>query len=508
MKTLGLTVAASNLPFWFSRCNITKRPNILFLFSDDHALAAISAYGSKINQTPNIDRIATEGTIFHHNTCCNSICAPSRAAILTGKHSHANGKKTNLDTFDPGQQTFPKLMQKAGYQTALIGKLHMKENPQGFDYWEVLRGQGHYYNPDFLSENGEERVVGYCTDIITDKALDWLKKNSDNSKPYMLMCQYKSPHRTWAPGPKYLTMYDDTTIPEPESLFDDYSNRSEFLKDNEMQISKHLMYEYDLKIAGSQEVDALGRKFQSPELRRMTEEQREKWDTVYNPKNEAFLKNKPKGKDLVRWKYQRYIKDYLRCVASVDENIGRLLDYLDETGQAKNTLVIYSSDQGFYLGEHGWYDKRWMFEQSLAMPLVARWPEKITPGGKIDKLTQNIDFASTFLDVANIDIPKDMQGVSLLPLFKGKIPETWRKSIYYHYYEEGEHNVPAHEGIRTETHKLINYYTRDTWELYDLIKDPDEMKNVYNDPQYANIAKKLEVELKKLKIRYNVNEGQ
>jgi arylsulfatase A-like enzyme len=505
LKTIGVTAVASSLPIWLNSCGQkNKRPNILFLFSDDHALASISAYGSKINKTPNIDRIANEGTIFQHNTCCNSICAPSRAAILTGKHSHANGKMTNLDTFDHSQQTFPQIMQKDGYTTALIGKLHMKGKPRGFDYWEILRGQGHYYNPEFLSENGEKRSEGYCPEIITNKALDWLDKNRSNDKPFMLMCQYKSPHRTWAPGPDYLTMYDDVTIPEPETLFDDYSNRSEFLKDNEMEIGRHLMYEYDLKITGSKEVDALGRAFQNPELGRMTPEQRKKWDAAYNPKNEKFLNNKPEGKDLVRWKYQRYIKDYLRCIAAVDDNIGRLLNYLEKTGQAENTLVMYSSDQGFYLGEHGWYDKRWMYEESLAMPLVARWPKKIKPGGQIEKLTQNIDFAPTFLDAAGIDVPDDMQGESLLPLLEGKIPNNWRNSIYYHYYEEGEHNVPAHEGVRTETDKLINFYNKKTWEMYDLVNDPNEMKNIYDDPKYIDLRNQLHTELNKLKKQYKV----
>lgn len=505
MRTIGLGAAALTMPAWLTACATkTKRPNILFIFSDDHALRAISAYGSKINKTPNIDRIANEGAIFKHNTCCNSICAPSRAAILTGKHSHANGKMTNLDVFDANQQSFPKLLQNAGYKTALIGKWHLKVNPVGFDYWDILPGQGHYYNPDFISEEGTRRVEGYNTDLITDLALDWLKNEEKIDQPFMLMCQYKAPHRTWAPGPDHLTMYDDVTIPEPPTLFDDYSNRSEFLKENEMSIAGHLMYDYDLKIAGSDEPDLLGRKFKNPELSRMTEEQREKWDAAYDLKNEEFLKNKPEGKDLVRWKYQRYIKDYLRSVASVDDNIGRLLNYLEKTGQAENTLVIYSSDQGFYLGDHGWYDKRWMYEESLAMPLVARWPGVINPGTKIEELTQNIDFAPTFLDAAGTKIPDDMHGVSLISLLKSQSPNEWRKSIYYHYYEEGEHNVPPHEGVRTEKYKLINFYSKNSWELFDLEKNPQEMKSVYNEPDYAKIRKELHAELEKLKKQYAV----
>lgn len=482
----------------------TTRPNIIFIFSDDHAPQSISAYGSKINKTPNIDRIANEGAIFLHATNCNSICAPSRAAILTGKHSHANGKMTNIDVFDGSQQTFPKLLQEAGYTTALIGKWHLKSDPTGFDYYDILPGQGSYYNPDFISAEGTRRVEGYNTDIITDLSLEWMRNQNESGQPFMLMCQYKAPHRVWAPGPDHLTMYDDVDIPEPPTLFDDYSNRSEFLKENEMMIAKHLMYEYDLKIAGSKEKDALGRSFANPELKRMTEEQRAKWDAAYEPKNEAFLKANLTGDDLTRWKYQRYIKDYLRSVASVDDNIGRLLDYLEEAGLAENTLVIYSSDQGFYLGEHGWYDKRWMYEESLSMPFVARWPKVIQSGTQVEKLIQNIDFGPTFLDVVGIDVPEDMQGQSLMPLFKGKTPENWRESIYYHYYEEGEHNVPKHEGVRTEKYKLIHFYGRNVWEMYDLEKDPQEMVSVYDDPDYTEEQEMLKNELARLRQVYGV----
>jgi arylsulfatase A-like enzyme len=502
LKSAALGVGAVCLSYVPACSRVKKKPNILFLFSDDHAVQAISAYGSKINTTPHIDRIAGDGTILKRNTCCNSICAPSRAAILTGKHSHANGKRTNLDTFDPEQQSFPKLLQGAGYQTALIGKWHLKAEPSGFDYWDILPGQGHYYNPDFISAAGKRQVEGYNSDIITDLALEWLKENSSSTEPFMLMCQYKAPHRTWAPGPDHLTMYDDEDIPEPETLFDDYANRSDFLKDNEMSISGHLMDEYDLKLAGSKEEDVLGRAFKNPEFARMTPEQRQKWDAAYEPKNAEFRKNPPTGKDRVRWNYQRYIKDYLRCIASVDDNIGRLLDYLDDSGLADNSLVIYSSDQGFYLGEHGWYDKRWMYEESLAMPFVARWPGRIPAGTSISKLTQNIDFAPTFLDAAGVQTPADMHGASLLPLLSGEEPD-WRKSIYYHYYEEGEHNVPAHEGVRGERFKLIHFYTRNTWEFYDLENDPQELVNQYKNPEYAKQVKQLYAELLRLKKLYN-----
>jgi N-acetylglucosamine-6-sulfatase len=479
------------------------QPNIVFLFSDDHAFQAISVYGSKINKTPNIDRLAKEGAVFERCFCCNSICAPSRAAILTGKHSHANGLMTNGNTFDGDQQTFPKLLQKAGYQTALIGKWHLRSEPQGFDYWEILPGQGSYYNPDFKTAEGTKRYVGYATDITTDLSLKWLKQQ-DNSKPFLLMCQHKAPHRTWAPGPEHLTMYDDVNIPEPENLFDDYSNRSELLKANEMSIAGHLMYDYDLKIADFEEKDDLGRAYKNPERRRMTEEQRKKWDQAYGPKNEKFLKDKPVGKELVRWKYQRYIKDYLRCVASIDDNIGRILDYLNKEGLADNTIVVYSSDQGFYLGEHGWYDKRWMYEESFRMPLLVKWPGVTKAGCRVEALAQNIDFGPTFLDAAGIEVPDEMQGVSLQSVMKGKTPKDWRKSLYYHYYEEGEHNVPRHDGVRTSRYKLIHFYDNNEWELFDLEKDPHEMQSVFKDPAYSAIVTEMQAEYTKLRKQYGV----
>lgn len=479
-------------------------PNILFIFSDDHATQAISAYGSRINQTPNIDRIGEEGAIFVHSFNGNSICAPSRATVLTGKHSHANGKRTNLDTFDGSQQTFPKLLQRAGYTTALIGKWHLKSAPTGFDYYDILRGQGAYYNPDFVSAEGERRIEGYNTDIVTDLALDWLKSQEGTHQPFLLMCQYKAPHRVWAPSLDHLELYADEAIPEPATLFDDYEGRSEFVKDNEMMIARHLMDEYDLKLAGSQGEDALGRKFPNPEFKRMTPEQRAAWDAAYEPRNQAFYEANLTGDELTRWKYQRYIKDYLRCVASVDDNIGRLLDYLEQAGLADNTLVIYSSDQGFYLGEHGWYDKRWMYEESFQSPLLMRWPREIPAGTRVNALVQNIDYAPSMLAAAGISPPADMHGKSVLPLLSGQSAPDWRESLYYHYYEEGEHNVPAHEGVRTDRFKLIHFYHHDTWEFYDLQERPLEMINRYEDPDYQEEVFRLKQELTKLREVYQV----
>ncbi|MGE3803171.1 MAG: sulfatase [Gemmataceae bacterium] len=475
-----------------ARAADAKQPNILFIFTDDHASHAISAYGSKINKTPNLDRLATEGMLFKNCFCTNSICAPSRAVILTGKHSHVNGVIDNRGStvFDGSQQTFPKLLQKAGYQTAMIGKWHLKSDPTGFDFWSVLPGQGTYYNPSFKTSSGNKKHVGYTTDIITDLAVDWLDKR-DQSKPFLLMYQHKAPHREWCPGPKHLNMYDDVTIPEPPTLFDDYAGRTSAAKKQEMTIAQH-MNARDLKLTPP------------PNL---TPEQLKVWNAAYGPKNEAFKKANLQGKDLVRWKYQRYIKDYLRCIASVDDNVGRMLDYLKEKGLDKNTIVAYSSDQGFYLGDHGWFDKRWMYEESLRMPLMVRWPGVVKPGSVNTDLVQNLDFAPTFLDAAGVKVPADMQGASLVPLLEGMTPADWRKSIYYHYYEfPAVHSVQRHYGVRTDRYKLIHYYLINEWELFDLEKDPDELKSVYADPKYADQVKTLKAELDRLRKLYKVDE--
>lgn len=467
------------------------KPNILFIFTDDHAYQAISAYGSKINQTPNIDRLAKEGMMFRHCLVTNSICGPSRASILTGQYSHLSGFYRNGDRFDGRQQTFPKLLQKAGYQTALIGKWHLESDPTGFDYWQILIGQGPYYNPPMIENGNRVKYTGYTTEIITDIALDWLKNKRDANKPFMLMYQHKAPHRNWQPGPKYLTMYDDVTIQEPETLFDNYSGRGTAAKTQDMTIEK-TMNESDLKLKPPNN---------------LTEEQRRAWDAAYGPKNEEFRKANLQGKGLVRWKYQRYIKDYLRCVAAVDDNIGRVLAYLDETCLADNTVVIYSSDQGFYLGEHGWFDKRWMYEESLHTPLMVRWPGVVKPGSSNSDMVSNLDFAETVLDIAGVAIPSDMQGRSLRPLLTGKTPGDWRKTFYYHYYEfPGPHSVARHYGVRTDRFKLIYFYNLKEWELYDLEKDPRELESLYASPAYATVVSDLKSELERLRERFQVPE--
>jgi len=480
------------------------RPNILFVLTDDHATRAVGAYGSGLNRTPQIDRLAAEGVVFERAYCGNSICAPSRASFLTGLHSHAHGKRTNLDHVDASQPTFVSSLRAAGYATALIGKWHLKCEPQGFDHWQMLPSQGSYYNPDVVTEEGTSRHRGYVTDITTDLALAWLRSREGEDAPFLLLCHHKAPHRTWSPGPDHLTDFDDRSMPEPASLFDDYANRNRQLPKNEMTIAGHLMDDYDLKLAGSKRPDALGRRFVNPELARMTQEQRARWDAAYGPKNEKYRAQVLDCEDDVRWKYQRYVKDYLRCVASVDDGVGRLLDYLDESGLAANTIVIYASDQGFFLGEHGMYDKRWMYEESFRLPLLMRWPGVATPGARVSALVQNIDLAPTLLEAAGVEVPARLHGESVVPLLGGEVPAGWRGSLYYHYYEVGEHAVPRHEGVRTERYKLIHYYDTDEWELFDLREDPQELHSRHGDPAYADRRKTLQSELSALKTRYAV----
>ncbi|MEP3479422.1 MAG: sulfatase [Fuerstiella sp.] len=488
------------------------RPNILFLFSDDHAIKAISAYGgplAEIAPTPSIDRIANEGAIFKNSFCANSICGPSRACILTGKHSHVNGFMRNGNSFDASQWTVAKELQKGGYSTAVIGKWHLKSDPVGFDHWEVLPGQGSYFNPVFSQMDGsQKKFEGYATDLTTEKAVNWLDKR-DTSKPFFLMCQHKAPHRTFAPALRHLGSFDDVEIPEPETLFDDYKNRSKTLADNEMEIDRHMDWAYDVKIRRDERGDVKLPKpdrYGSPEYNRMTEDQKKVWDAHFSPANQKFLADFKAGrlseKEVVQWKYRRYMRNYLSTVKSVDESIGRMLKYLDDNDLAKNTIVIYSSDQGFFLGEHGWYDKRWMFEESFRMPFVVRWPSVIKPGSKPKQLIQNIDYAPTFLDIAHLETPAEVQGRSLMPLLKGEAND-WRKSLYYAYYELGEHAVPQHFGVRTENHKLFYIPETQEWNLFDLQNDPHEMNSVHDDASYKEVRADLQQELAKLRTKFH-----
>ncbi len=474
--------------------------------TDDHASAAVSAYHSKINQTPRLDQLAEQGTLFENAFCTNGICAPSRAVFLTGTHSHINGVEDNGDVFDGSQATFPSLLQQAGYQTALFGKWHLKTDPTGFDHWEVLPGQGHYYSPEFVTKEGKHVVRGYCTDVTTDKALNWLTEQRDQSRPFLLMVQHKAPHRSWMPGTDHLMLYEDVQIPEPETLFDDYSTRSDAARNQEMSIANDMWMSYDLKVPPTDPEASLDGpdRWANGLLERMTPKERVQWEAAFNPRNDEFIKKNLHGKDLVRWKYQRYIKNYLRCIASVDDNVGRLLDSIDAAGLSDNTVVVYVSDQGFYLGEHGWYDKRFMYEPSLRLPMIIRWPGQAVAGQRRQELVQNLDMAQTLLDAAGVASPSRMQGRSLTPLLRGEAPEDWRSSIYYEYSEKGIHNVEPHYGVRTDQYKLIYFPELDAWELYDLHKDPNEVHNRANDEAYAAIQKNLREELQRLRVHYQV----
>jgi N-acetylglucosamine-6-sulfatase len=487
-----------------------KQPNILFLFSDDHALRSISAYGgdlAKVAPTPSIDRLAATGAIFENSFCGNSICGPSRATIMTGKHSHKNGFLRNSGRgLDQSQWTLSKALNGAGYNTAVIGKWHLVSNPVGFDYWEILPGQGNYYNPVFLQMDGSKKqFTGYCTDITTEKAIKWLD-GRDKDKPFFLMCQHKAPHRTFAPALRHLKSFDGVTIPEPPTLFDEYKNRSSTLAKNEMEIDRHFDWTYDAKVRKD---ERNGVKLPGPdrygmvEYRRMNEGQKKEWDAHFGPENKAFIEKVPtmSHRDIVRWKYQRYMKNYLATVKAVDDSVGKMLDYLDKNGLAENTIVVYASDQGFYLGEHGWYDKRWMFEESFKMPFAIRWPGVTKPGSRPKEMIQNIDYAPTFLEAAGVEIPDEIQGKSILPTLKGDAKD-WRKSLYYSYYEKGEHNVPQHFGVRTETHKLFFLPETDEWQLFDLIKDPQELKSVHDNPAYAKVKEELTQEFNRLRKHY------
>ncbi|MEM6257712.1 MAG: sulfatase [Planctomycetota bacterium] len=498
-------------------------PNIVFIFTDDHAVNAVGAYDSYLKdvvRTPNLDKLASEGMLFKNCLVTNSICGPMRAVIQSGKYSHLNGFLRNGNRFDAiNQTTFPKMLRQAGYQTAVIGKWHLGEHqaPQGYHYSEVLIDQGPYYNPPMLkdangtgdnSERTREQHTGYTTDIITDLTLDWLENGRDKSKPFMLMSQHKAPHREWDPDPKvYNKHWRGTQIPEPATLFEDYSQHVKPRGDSEMSLAKHFRAGPDEK-----------RKGYAP--KNLNDEQRAAFLEMFAEENEAFEKALPtmSEEDRVRWVHQRYMRTYLACIESVDNNVGRVLKYLEDNGLVDNTIVIYSSDQGFYLGEHGWYDKRWAYEESLKTPLIVRWPGKVEPGSENTDLVSPLDFAQTFLDIAGLDQPDDMQGRSLVPVLKGKTPDDWRTSHYYHYYEfPSVHQVNRHFAVITDRYKLIRFYAipprnwggkpwsgHDAWELIDLKVDPLEQKNFYNDPAYAEVQKELKQELDRLREKYQV----
>lgn len=489
MACLLALIPATDIRVDAQQAGRETRPNILFIFTDDHGAQTISAYGSNRNRTPNMDRLATGGMRFANCFCTNSICAPSRATVITGKHTHITGHTTNERIFDNRQQTFPKLLQQAGFETALIGKWHLNVEPTGFDYWDILINQGVYYNPPMIRNGQYMEHEGYTTDIITDLTLEWLQNRRDAAKPFLLLSQHKAPHREWDPALRHLGMFRDTLLPEPPTLFDDWSNRSSAWTKAEMSIN-HL-WPRDLHLV-------------VPDFL-LTPKQRAVWDSAYGPANEAFRKARLAGTALTRWKYQRFAKDYLRTVASVDEGIGRVLDYLHESGLAKNTVVIYSSDQGWFLGEHGMFDKRWMYEETFRMPLLVRWPGVVKPGSVNADLVQNVDFAPTLLELAGVPVPPEMQGKSLVPLLKGTTPPDWRRSVYYQFFEdEGAHKVPRHYGVRTDRYKLIHFYKLDEWELFDLKNDPQELNSLYGKPGYEQVTAELKEEIRRLQGEANV----
>lgn len=475
----------------------SERPNIIFIMTDDHTTQAMSCYGSRLVRTPNLDRIAEEGIRFDNCYAANALSGPSRACILTGKFSHENGFTDNACTFDGSQQTFPKLLQKAGYQTAIVGKWHLISEPQGFDHWSILTGQeeqGDYYDPEF-DENGKRITEkGYVTDIITDKAIAFID-GRDKSKPFCLMFHHKAPHRNWMPAPRHLGMFNDTVFQEPSTLFDDYSGRGRASAEQDMSLARTFTEDWDLKLMTREELlkDTANRL--SKVYRRMPEDVQRKWDSVYAKRIAEYRKGNLKGKELVSWKYQQYMRDYLATTVSVDESVGRLMKYLEDTGQLDNTIIVYTSDQGFFLGEHGWFDKRFMYEECQRMPLIVRYPKAVKAGSVSSAICMNVDFAPTFLDFAGADIPQDIQGESLKPVMEngGKTPEGWRKVAYYHYYEyPAEHSVKRHYGIRTQDFKLIHFYNDiDEWEMYDMKNDPDELDNVFGDPAYAEKQEEL-----------------
>jgi arylsulfatase A-like enzyme len=495
------------------------KPNIVFILSDDHSIQTIGAYGARLsdfcrqqNVTPNMDRLAAAGAVFPNSFCCNSLCSPSRAAILTGLHSHANGVMTLGKPITEGLWTYPRALREAGYQTAVVGKWHLGDTPANTDYWRLFPGQGKYWNPTLIGPNGAEERTGYATDILTELGLDWLKQR-DKSKPFMLMVHHKAPHRPWEPPTRYYRWLADATIPEPPTLFDDYAGRGTPAHAQKMEIARDMTLAGDLKVhpAGKGRPDA-------------------EWQAAYGPRNEAFYRANLQGAALTRWKYQEHMKDYLRCVKAVDDSVGAFLDYLKAEGLEENTVVIYASDQGFFNGEHGWFDKRWIYEESIHMPLIVRWPGVVKPGSRPTPLVQNIDYAETFVEMAGGRVPDGLHGRSLVPILRnvfahrqagksgikdlpdcrpmgkntGETPADWRKSIYYHYYDPG-HGVAKHYGVRTDRYTLVCFYETNEWELFDNEKDPRQLRSVYADPAYAKTVEELKAELARLRALYKDN---
>lgn len=482
--------------------------NIVFIMTDDHTAQMLSAYDTRYAHTPNLDRVAQDGVKFNNSFVANSLSGPSRACMVTGKHSHKNGYTDNESgkPFDGSQPTFPKYLQQAGYETAIFGKWHLISEPTGFDAWKIVPGQGDYYNPTFINQDGSrEDIHGYLTNIITDISLDWLENRQDKSRPFALLIHHKAQHRNWMPDTCHLSLYEDQTFPMPDNFYDDYEGRPA-AKAAEMQIAnaEHMDIMYDLKMLNEGSTTRLKASYEAF-LSRMDAGQRAAWDAFYNPIIKEYYNANLQGKELAEWRFQRYIRDYLKTLKSLDDNVGRVLDYLEQNDLMDNTLVVYTSDQGFYMGEHGWFDKRFMYEESFSTPLLMHLPKGLEARGEINEMVQNIDYAPTFLELAGVDVPEDIQGKSLVPLLKGDGVEQWRDALYYHFYEyPAEHAVKRHYGVRTERYKLIHFYNDiDTWELYDLQEDPSEMNNLYGKPGTEAITKQLRKRLAELQEEYD-----
>ncbi len=513
MKNLNLfypVVGCAALGSMMSSCGqqkaeVKKAYNIVYIMTDDHTSQMMSCYDTRYIQTPNLDRIAADGVRFTNSFVANSLSGPSRACMITGKHSCGNKFYDNTTcVFDSSQQTFPKLLQKAGYQTALVGKWHLESLPSGFNYWEILPGQGDYYNPDFITQDNDTiQKHGYITNLITDDAIDWMENKRDKDKPFCLLIHHKAIHRNWMADTCNLALYEDKTFRLPETFFDDYEGRPAAAA-QEMSVVKDMDMIYDLKMLRPDKDSRLKTLYEKF-LGRMDKGQREAWDKFYGPIIADFYKKNPQGKDLANWKFQRYMHDYMKTVKSLDDNVGRVLDYLKEKNLLENTLVVYTSDQGFYMGEHGWFDKRFMYEESMRTPLVMRLPDGFERRGDITEMVQNIDYAPTFLELAGLTVPEDMHGVSLLPLLKGEHPANWREALYYHFYEyPAEHMVKRHYGIRTERYKLIHFYNDiDEWELYDLQNDVNELHNLYGNKEYDSLVVDLKEQMWVLQEQYN-----
>ena len=491
----------------------TTRPNIIFIMTDDHAKRAMSAYNNELIETPNLDLIAAEGIKFNKAFVTNSICGPSRAVFLTGKFSHKNGFMSNRDTFEGSQPTLAKYLQQAGYYTAVVGKWHLKSIPQGFNEYSIMIDQGEYYSPQFFNGKDTVAVEGYATSVITNKAIKLLEEQKNSGKPIFLMVHQKAPHRNWMPDVEDLNNGSEKYYELPETFYDDYSTRSQAAINQDMRI-ENMFLGMDLKLYLKEkqaEETGTGGDPGAPsyswwerDVNRMNNLQKQIWDKYYQPITMAYYSNKPIGDSLLRWKYNRYMNDYLKTVKSVDDNVGRLMEYLKINGLDKNTLVIYTSDQGFFLGEHGWYDKRFMYEPSLGIPLVMKFPGRIAQGIEVNELVQNVDLAPTILTAAGLNVPSDMQGKPLNDFFKGNFPNEWRDAVYYHYYQTGTwHFVEKHLGIRTHRYKLIYFYDIQDWELYDLQEDPNELNNLYHLAQHAKLIEQLKVKLKELIQEYD-----